>query len=284
MNEKAQRRISKSLCALLLLAAIHFAAALIAPPAALAARLRIISLTPSTTEMLFAIGAGPQIVGVTTADDYPPAVKNLPKVGGVELNEEKILAMKPDLVVGESDLAGASLARMKRLGLKILALHTRTLSDVPESLEILGGATGHIAPAEKLAASFNAAVASVERRAKAEPRPRVFVELGSRPLLTSGRGTFLSDLISDAGGKNVASDLPKGFQMISPERVVAADPQIIFTADGEGWRDLAKRSGWGSVSAVENEKVYAIDPDLIERPGPRSIIALEKIAAWIRKR
>jgi iron complex transport system substrate-binding protein len=242
---------------------------------------RIVSLTPSTTEMLFAIGAGPQVVGVTTADDYPPIVKSLPKIGGVVVNEEVILNLKPDLIVGERDLSGASLSRLKKLGLNVLVLHTRRLKDIPMSLEVLGKATGHEKEALKLVTTFLATEKKLEAESRNTVHPRVFLELESHPLLTAGKETFLDDLIQMAGGKNIADNLPPGFQMISPEAVVADNPQVIITADGENWKTIARRPGWSQISAVLHKRVYTINPDLLDRPGPRILLALKKIADWL---
>lgn len=241
---------------------------------------RIISLTPSVTEMLFTIGAGDQVAAVTTADDYPPVVKMLPKIGGVQISYEKILALKPDLVVGEKSLVGNQLERLKQLGVHTLALNTKTLWDIPASLEILGEKTGHFKKAETAASNFLKALNQVKKKFDHPPFPRVFVELGDHPLLTTGRTSFLSEAIQIAGGKNIGDFLPKGFEMISEEEVVAKNPQVIILADGETAHEIAERPGWSKVSAVLNKKIYSINPDLVMRPDTRILISILKMASW----
>jgi iron complex transport system substrate-binding protein len=241
---------------------------------------RIISLTPSVTEMLFAIGAGKQVIAVTTADDYPALVKKLPKIGGVQVSYEKILALNPDLVVGEKALVGNQLIHLEQLGIHTLVLNTKTLGEIPDTLKILGNETGHIKRADAAASNFLKKLAQIKNKYDHSPYPRVFIELGDHPLLTTGKDSFLSEAVQAAGGENIGSSLPRGFEMISEEEVAAENPQVIILADGQTSSNIVKRPGWGKISAVLRGKIYSINPDLVMRPDLRILSGILKMAYW----
>src|SRR3989304_6148567 len=210
---------------------------------------RITSVAPSVTEILFALGLGDNIVGISDADDYPAGgLRGKTRVGGVILNVERILALRPDLVIGVAGLPPGQLGPLVRRG-------------------ALGGVPGRGAGADRLVGGLRARVAAVERRVRGRVPPRVYVEIWDEPLQTAGAGTFIDDLVRRAGGRNLMADL-HGWPQVAPEAVVRRDPEVILLTYA-GRQRVAARVGWAGVAAVRRSRIYELDPDLVSRPGPR---------------
>lgn len=247
------------------------------------------SLAPSLTEILFALDAGDRLVGATTYCDHPPPARQVPRVGGVTsdtLQIERIVAARPDLVVSIGLDQEEAVATLRRLGLRVEVLPPSSVEDLFTTVGRLGGLTGREAAAEELAGELRHRIDRVRgavARVPPEERPRVFYQVWDDPLMTAGEGTWLSELIELAGGRNVFADVDALYPQVSPEAVVARDPQVVLAPDthGEpvGAEELARRPGWSSVSAVQTGRVYAVDGDLVARPGPRIVEALEIFAA-----
>ena len=237
---------------------------------------RIISVAPSVTEILFVLGAGERVVGVSDADDYPPDVRKKVRVGGVVVNAERILSLRPDLVVGVAGLQREQLERLIRLGLPVLAVDARSLEETLAQIALLGRVTDRAAAGERVVAGLRARVAAVARRTQGRPRPRVYVEIWDEPLQTAARGTFIDDLLGRAGGRNLFPDLA-GWPRITPEAVIRRDPEVILLTYS-GLRRMAARAGWGGVTAIRRGRLHELDPDLVSRPGPRLVDGLERIA------
>ncbi len=244
---------------------------------------RIVSLTPANTEMLFALGLGARVVGVTAYCDYPVAAKALPKVGDVNISIEKVLALKPDLV-----LAGAAASRKALDGLDALpslhfavfALEPTTLDESLAAIASLGNLTGCAKRATILVAKLRARIKAVETRVSAlRAKPSVFSVVQVDPLWTAGSGTFVDDLIRIAGGTNVGASLGKGYFAVSPERVVAARPNVILAGE-ESSRRIQTVPGLATTPAVRDSRIYTLGLEA-SRPGPRLVDALEKLAALI---
>ena len=243
---------------------------------------RIVSLAPSATELLFALGAGPQVVGVTRFDDYPEAVKTLPKVGGFnDPDPEAVLALHPDCVVAVPTASGRSrVDALARLGLPVLVVPGGSMEDMWLTLAALGKALGHPERAEALRGSMQRALRTQhESLEKAHPKPvRVLVVLGHRPLVAAGPGTFLDALLTLAQGHNVVTR-GGAYPVLDAEAVHALAPQIIVdVAMGEAtdWQAFwAKTPHAGRVVHVE-------EPALV-RPGPRLPAALQRLgdALWV---
>lgn len=234
---------------------------------------RIVSLAPSLSENLFAIGAGKTVVGVTSADDYPAAVRRLPRVGDAyRPSIERIRALRPDVVLVESSTidrraADTFAARLKR---PVFVQQSRTFDDVPRHLLQLGRITGSRSGAQRAAAAMKVRAAQVARRVAGEPRPRVFVEINASPLYAAGPGTFIHDLIRRAGGTNVVVGA-NPFPLYSKETLLAADPDHYVIAQGG---PMGPRSGTlppplNRLSAARNGRVHRIPADLLLRPTPR---------------
>ena len=248
---------------------------------------RIISMAPSNTEILFAIGAGSQVVGRDDFSDYPSAVQSLPKVGGTDkYNTEQIIALHPDLILAAEINTADQVKALESLGLTVYYLkNPATLEEMYGDLETVAKLTGHEADASTLIASLKARVAAVDGKiATVTSRPSVFYELDAtdpaKPY-TAGPGTFIDLLIQRAGGTNIAGTLKDQYPQLSLEQVVALNPTFILLGDAAygATPDAVKtRPGWGALDAVKNGNVIAIDDNIFSRPGPRLVDGLELLA------
>lgn len=252
---------------------------------------RIISLAPSNTEILFAIGAGSQVVGRDQLSDFPEEAKKVTDIGSTfdKLNTEQIVSLKPDLVLAAEINTPEQAKQLEDLGLTVYYLkNPLTLEGMYKNLEIVAQMTGHDQEAATLIESLKKRVAAVDAKiAPISSRPNVFYELdGTDPAkpYTAGKGTFITQLIERASGHNIAADLD-GYPQMSLEQVVASDPAFIILGDaryGVSPESIAARPGWGNLSAVKNGKVVPFNDDLVSRPGPRLVDALEQLAKLLR--
>ena len=250
----------------------------------------IVSLAPSSTEILFAIGAGPQVVGRDSLSDYPEAAKKVTDVGGTDMskvNGEAILAVHPDLVLVANITPQEQVKAMEDLGLTVFMLPNPTdLNGMYDSLRTVAKLTGHEAETETLIASLQARVKTVEDKlTSVTEKPLVFYEIDSTDIKapwTAGPGSFIETMILLAGGRNVGSSLKDQWAQISLEELVKQNPEVIVLGDaiwGGVTPELVKqRAGWGSISAVKNDKLFPFDDSLLSRPGPRLVDGLEALS------
>jgi iron complex transport system substrate-binding protein len=251
---------------------------------------RIVSLSPAATEILFAIGAGPKVVAGTEFDTYPEEAKKLPRIGGFtpqSINIESILAHKPDLVVAapQKDV----IAALEKFGIPVVALDPKGVDDVWENIELLGTLTGCEAKATELTrvAALTWQVKQ-EVKGQSKPLPTVLFVLADEPLITSGNGTFIDEIITTVGGKNVFADEKVSWPEVSDEQVLARGADVIICVEHTGGDGsvvpgrLQKRPGWDKLKAVKEGKVYAVDADLITRPGPRLVDGLAAVEKLLR--
>ncbi len=241
---------------------------------------KIISFAPSNTEILFAIGAGSQVVGRDELSDFPEAAKSLTSIGSTfkDLNTEQIVSLQPDLVLTAE-------INTPEQGITVYYLkNPTTLEELYGNMEIVAQLTGHESDAATTIAALKARVAAVDAKiATVTTKPTVFYELDAtdpaKPY-TAGKGTFITVLIDRAGGKNIASDID-GYPQFSLEQVVAANPDFIILGDaayGITADNVAARPGWGKLSAVTSKQVLPFDDNLASRPGPRLVDGLEQLA------
>jgi iron complex transport system substrate-binding protein len=252
---------------------------------------RVVSLAPSLTEVLFAVGAGSQVVGRDSFSNYPESVKTLPDVGGnnANYNYEAIAALKPDLVLATEINTVDQVNAIEKLGLKVVYLSNPVkLEDMYTLLSDVALLTGHTAEADSLIASLKSRVAVVESTiSQAKTTPLVFYELdGSDPAKpwTPGAGTFLDQLITAAGGRNVGAVMKDAWGQLSLEQLLLQNPDIILLGDsiyGTTPEAVAARTGWGDLKAVKDGQVFAFNDDLVSRPGPRLVDGLEALARLI---
>ncbi len=249
---------------------------------------RIVSLAPKNTELLFAIGAGEQVVGVTRFCNFPPEARRREQIGGFSSESqslERIVALKPDLVVAAGELQWPSITELERLGVPVASLGAESLAGRYRELDLLGRLTGHEVDAARLTEVLKHRVERVvetARTIKPEQRVTVFYHVWSEPLLGAGAGSYIGDLIELCGGINVISDARERYPHISQEVLFARNPEVILAPTAEAERltveRLRMRPGWSNLRAVRNNRVYLIDGDLISRCGPRLVDALEIMA------
>jgi iron complex transport system substrate-binding protein len=251
----------------------------------------VVSLAPSNTEILFAIGAGNQVVGRDALSDFPEAAKKLTDIGSTfdALNTEQIVSLKPDLVLAAEINTPEQVKQLEDLHLTVYYLkNPLTLEEMYGNLEIVAKLTGHEQEAATLIESLKKRVAAVDEKiAPISSRPTVFYELDAtdpaKPY-TAGKGTFITQLIDRAGGHNIAADID-GYPQLSLEQVVAEDPGFIILGDsayGITPESIASRPGWENLSAVKNNQIFPFDDNLVSRPGPRLVDALEGLAKLLR--
>jgi len=244
---------------------------------------RIVSLAPSVTEMLFAVGAGEQVVGVTTFCDYPPEARAKAKVGGAFPNLEVVLSLKPTLVLAPRDFIRPDMvAKLDQLKVALFILEANSLEDVLRHIQMIGRMVNRPEQAGAVVADLRRRVTEVKTRTAAATRPRVFYVLNSDPLMTAGPGSFIHQLIELAGGSNVAAGAPVSYPRLSLEEVIRQDPQVILfpVGDEEGIPEQEQQRWmrWPTLSAVKANRFVRIPSVLLDRPGPRIVEGLERLA------
>jgi len=242
---------------------------------------RIISLAPSNTEILFALGLGNKVVGVTDYCDYPPEALNKTKVGGyVNPDIEKIVALNPDLILVAYGTPMDVINNLVGLGLTVFGIKTTDLDDLLNDIRTVGEITDKELEAQALTIAMASKIQAVTNQTEElEQRPRVFYIIWNDPLWTAGSGTFINELIEKAGGVNICQNI-SGYATINLEEVVANNPEIIITSQ---WvYDWAlNATELASTNASQTGRIYTRDDDLVQRPGPRLVEGLEWFAHFI---
>jgi len=243
---------------------------------------RIISLAPHLTELLFAVGAGAQVVGVDGASDYPAAAQTLPRVGDYSrVNFERILALKPDLVVvWVGGNRAADIHRLKQMGVPVLQTQATRLDDVARLLRLMGRASGHIAEGEASARDYSVRLAELRVRFDRPSPVSVFYQVWDRPLMTVGGTHWISDALALCGARNVFADLHALSPVVSREAVLQRAPELIVS--GSDAPDM--RRGWqrfASLPAVRNQAFVRVDADRLHRLTPRLIEGVAELCTAI---
>jgi iron complex transport system substrate-binding protein len=246
---------------------------------------RIVSLAPSVTETLFALGFGDRVVGVTTYCDYPAEARKVPKIGGfMNPSLETIAAKRPDFVIGVTSATDAVKAReMERLGLKVTLISLGSVNEILRSIKSIARLLGNSDAGEKLVAKITRQFDETKTRVASAPRRATLLAVGLRPLVVVGGKNFINELIYLAGGENIAGNADQPWLNLPNEYVVAKAPQVIIEAgmgsergkSAKHWDDLK------SIPAVREHRVYAYQSDKILRPGPRIGEGLEEIARLV---
>ena len=243
--------------------------------------LRVVSLAPHLTEMLFEIGAGEQVVGTVNYSNYPAAALQIPQVGGYNrLDLEAIIARQPDLIVGwESGNAPTELAQLRRLGFELHVTEPRQLEDVASVMEQLGKLLGRESQATIRGEQFRIRLQQLRDQYRQQRPVRVFYQVWNRPLITINREQIISHVIELCGGENVFADLDALSPQISVEAVLERNPQVII-ASGMGearpeWLDAWSR--FPMLQAVKRNNLYHVPPDILQRHGPRLVEGAEQL-------
>jgi len=244
---------------------------------------RVVSLAPSLTESIYAVGAGDKLVGVTTYCNYPEAAQFIERVGDTQTpNIERIVALKPDVVfVSTASQLEAFLATLEQQRIAVYVMDAKSIGEVVNDLQTLGRLLGTENASEQVAQGLGARVAKVEGSSFANPKARVFVQISQEPLFTIGKDSFLTEMVAKAGGESVTKDVPSGYPKLSKETASAMSPEVIILSDSEDNRE--PNAVFKNSPAVKNGRVFRINADIISRPGPRLVDALEQIAGFLHK-
>jgi iron complex transport system substrate-binding protein len=246
---------------------------------------RIVSIAPTPTEMLFAVGAGDLVVGVDGYSDYPSATQNITKVGDYQLNLEQIVTLKPDLILSGDLVPQADLDQLDTNGIPYMIIADRNIEDVFGSIMLVGNVTNHTSDATSLVADLRARVTAVTNITLASnvTHPKVYLEYFS--YYTFGPGSFGDDLIKLAGGTNIAASKGEEYPVVTDEFVVNQNPDIIVYTSGPYMvnveSEIISRPGWNDTNAVIDMNIQSVDDNLISRYGPRIVDGLEQLAAII---
>ncbi|NLY29890.1 MAG: ABC transporter substrate-binding protein [Firmicutes bacterium] len=242
---------------------------------------RLISLAPSITENLYALGLGDKVVGVSDYSNYPPEAQEKPIIGdALNLNYEQILMLEPDLIIGDAQLVSTFITKLDELGLPVLAINPANLHEVMDALLLLGEATGAQEKAQEVVAGMKETIRYVQDVVgdiSEEERPLVFVEIWNEPLMTCGPGSFMQELIELAGGRNLAADAPGAWVEYSSELVVERNPDVILLT----WPyedEVMARSAWQTIKAVQQGRVIVVDSEPFVRTTLRLADALLELA------
>jgi len=247
---------------------------------------RLISLSPSNTEIAFALGLAERIVGVTEYCNYPPEAQEKELIGGFATpNIERIVELEPDLILA-STIHEEAVTQFEALGIPVLVIESATLIELYTSISLMAELSGVTSAGEALIASMQSSIEAVEEQVASIPeaeRVRIYYEVYSDPLMSAGKQAFINEIITLAGGINIFADIDESYPQISAEVVAERQPQVILYPDYHGTADLVlesmvDRPGWSSIPAVQESKVFAASDDVFARPGPRVVEAVEEAA------
>lgn len=243
---------------------------------------RVVTLAPSLTEVVFAAGAGHKLVGVTTADDYPPAVDTLPRFSALPVNFEAIVALKPDLVLATDQVNNPrDAATFEALGLPVYFFSYAALDDVLEAILTTGKLLGTEPAARRTVDSLRARLAKLGQATDTlSYRPTVLVLISDETLYAFGQGSYVHDLVARAGGQSLTASLPNPAPVLSDELVLQLKPEVIVITAGADYNPaslLRNHPAWDLLPAVRNRRICGVEPAFILRPGPRLIAGLESL-------
>jgi iron complex transport system substrate-binding protein len=252
---------------------------------------KIVSLAPSNTEIVYALGLQDKLSGVTKYCDYPETAQQKPKIGGFsDVDIEQVVAMEPDLVLAANMHRDEVTPELERLGITVLTIDPKTMDDVLLAIDLVGIAMGHREAAASVTAEMGNRIEAVTSKTAGlsdAQKVRVLYILWHDPLRTVTSVTRIHEMITKAGGINIAADLESDYPIINLEAVLTADPQVIIAGSGHGSGDdvpfqfALTEPRLAGVEARLHDRIYEIDADLTSRAGPRIVLGLEKLAEFI---
>lgn len=248
---------------------------------------RAITLAPHITEMMFAAGAGDRIVGTVSSSDYPPPATAIPRVGdGMNVNVEKLLTLRPDSVLAwlPSGAAHTAAPILARMDIPLSYWPPQTLDDIPTQIRRLGRLFGSTTTANLAAHAMDNRLEALRERYSHRSPVSVFIELGGTPLYTIGSDPLLNDALAACGGVNIFAQAGIPAPQVSPENVLVRQPDVILVPDTDA-RQHAAAARWEQLGlrAGTDKRIYAIDPDMLFRPGPRLLDAMERLCPLLDK-
>lgn len=249
---------------------------------------KIVSLIPSNTEAVFALGLGEKVIGVSENDNYPEETKDIQKIGGMEIDTEMIVSLQPDLVLAHESAHNSKegIQQLKDAGIPVLTvIDAQSFKDVYASLEMIGKATGEFDKAKEIVNTMEKKLEKIKEKAKTikdEERKSVLVEVSPSPeIYTTGKNTFMDEMLGIISADNVSGELD-GWVKLDEESLIAANPDVIITTygyyTGNPVKEVTGRNGWEDIKAVKNGDVYDVHSDLVTRSGPRLIEGVEELA------
>jgi len=250
---------------------------------------KIVSIMPSTTEILFALGLDDEIIGVSEHDNYPKAALDKEKIGDMDMNTEKIISLMPDVAFLSKynyENSAEAIKQLEQLGIKVVIIDTEESFEAAyESIELIGKATGKPEEAKEIVASMKEQIEQIKEKAsKVTEKKKVWVEISPQPdLYTAGQHTFIGEMLNLIGAENVATE--EGWYSVNEEEVVKLNPDVIVTTYGyyveNAVEQVLSRDGWQEVTAVKNKAVYDVNSDTMTRPGPRLVDGVEELGKAI---
>jgi iron complex transport system substrate-binding protein len=249
---------------------------------------RVVSLAPSVTEMLFAVGLDAEVVGVTTFCDYPSQAKAKPKVGAAISNLEAVLGLKPDLIVGNKDFIRPDvLAKLEQLKVPVFILSPRTVEDILVHIGTIGRLVGRDREARSVVKGLRDRLSKLRGRMASAKPVRVFYVVNTDPLISVGAGSFIHQMLELAGGENIVGQAVAPYPKVSLEEVLRRDPEVLLfpvgTAEGIPEAEQQQWRKWASLSAVTHNRLHQVKAELVNRPGPRVIEGIEALARAIHQ-
>lgn len=251
---------------------------------------KIVSLMPSNTEIAYALGLGKEIVGVSDYDNYPKDTLKKEKIGGQQFNTEKIIGLKPNLVLAHASsasIAKDALQQLRDAGIPVLVVaNAQNFEQVYNSIEMIGKATGETKKAEEVIKGMKDKLAAIKVKASSiKEKKKVYMEVAPAPdIYTTGKNTFMDEMLTTIHADNVAND-QQGWMKVDQEAIIQKNPDIIITTYGyyvkNPTQQVLTRKGWENVNAVKNKQVIDINSDLVDRPGPRVVEGVEELAKAI---
>lgn len=253
----------------------------------------IISLSPAATEILFAVGAQNQIAAVSDLSDYPPEAEKLPKVGGFDgktLSLETILSFKPDFVYLTDGMHNFLIEPLEQYNIKYYVSSSSSIKDIFSEMLEIGKITGHQKEAETKVESLKkrlqeitdtkSSINSSENAASEYTQKKVYYEVWNAPYMSCGSTSYINDIIEKAGGKNIFATLPDAYPIVSEETILAENPDIILIPQSSGISadSVKSRNGWNKMQAIQKNQIYLVNDNLLSRPGPRAIEAVQNLA------
>lgn len=243
---------------------------------------RIVAMSPSITEILFALGAGDRIVGVSNYSDYPVAAKNIPTIGAYQSPDmEKVVSLAPDVVFSMGKIQDKSIQVLEQAGIPVVAVEPQNLQEVLQSIDIISQVIGEPEAGARMHQSLEKKWQDVRLAVADKPPVRVFLEVWDSPLLTVGKKSFINDLITQAGGSNVAAVRNVDYTNSDVENLYAYNPDayLVINHNRTSRREVSAQPEMADLAAVRNGRIYQIDDDLVARPGPRCFTGLAEVAA-----
>jgi iron complex transport system substrate-binding protein len=247
---------------------------------------RLGSMAPSITETLFAVGAGERVVGVTTADDYPPEVESIEEVGEYrQPNVERVASLGIEVLFLSSSSATVEQAEdlERKTRAKVVVINPESVEDAISSIGTVGKIVGNREEAREVEERLRGELEQIESKVGGLSRPTVFYEISGEPLITAGPGSFVHDVIRRAGGTNVAAGADQAYPQYPPERLLEENPDYYLVGRGSGTtvEEVKSRGTYSALRAVQEDRVFVVNDDLVDRPGPRIVEGVREIAEII---